>query len=305
MRRILAISSVVLPAVLVGLSAVATAQTPVTVSVRLVDALSTGSSQVGDTFSGTLASPLVVGGHIVAKAGESVTGRVRNVVSSGRLKRPALITLSLDAVHAPSARYPMQTGDLTIKADSHAASNLVIIGGAAAAGAAMGGAAGGGKGAAIGAVAGAGAGTAGAYLTGKREIVLPAETLLTFHVSSVTISPKELARLQPATPVASNEPPPVETQTVIVRGRHHHDDDEDDDDQGEDEHGGYYYQRPREIQVIFSADHHASVVIYWSSRIEQLTLRGDDVEDILEPLCEHTRLSAKIVRAEIRVKSKD
>lgn len=304
MRRILAISSVVLPAVLVGLSAVATAQTPVTVSVRLVEALSTGSSQVGDTFSGTLASPLVVGGHIVAKAGESVTGRVRNVVSSGRLKRPALITLSLDAVHAPSARYPMQTGDLTIKADSHAASNLVIIGGAAAAGAAMGGAAGGGKGAAIGAVAGAGAGTAGAYLTGKREIVLPAETLLTFHVSSVTISPKELTLLQPVMPGASSEPP-VETQTVIVRGRHHHDGDEDDDDQGEDEHGGYYYQRPREIQVIFLADHHASVVIYWSSRIEHLTLRGDDVEDILEPLCEHTRLSAEIVRTEILVKSKD
>jgi len=44
------------------------------------------------------------------------------------------------------------------------------------AGAAIGGAAGGGKGAAIGALVGAGAGTARAYLTGKREIVLPAET---------------------------------------------------------------------------------------------------------------------------------
>lgn len=128
MRRTLAISLVVSAICFGGLSAAAVAQTRVTVSVRLLDALSTGSSQVGDTFSATLASPLVVDGHIVAREGTEVTGRVREVVSSGRLKRPALIMLSLDAVHAPSARYPMQTGDLTIKADSHATSNLLIIG---------------------------------------------------------------------------------------------------------------------------------------------------------------------------------
>jgi hypothetical protein len=172
MRWKLGVSSAILAMLIGAVSASAATQTRATVSVRLADALSTASNQVGDSFSGTLASPLVVDGHIVASEGTQVTGRVREVVSSGRLKHAALITLSLDVVHAPSVRYPVQTGDLTIKADSHATNNLLIIGGTAAAGAVIGGAAGGGKGAGIGALAGAGAGNVGAYLMVKREIVL-------------------------------------------------------------------------------------------------------------------------------------
>jgi hypothetical protein len=42
--------------------------------------------------------------------------------------------------------------------------------------------AGGGKGALIGGLAGAGAGTAGTAFTGNKEIVIPAETLLTFRL---------------------------------------------------------------------------------------------------------------------------
>lgn len=109
MQRNLAATIAVLATLIGGLSANAAAQMRTTASLRLADALSTGSSQVGDSFSGTLASPLVVKGHIVAQEGTQVTGRVREVISSGRLKRPALITLSLDAVHA-SSRYPLQTG---------------------------------------------------------------------------------------------------------------------------------------------------------------------------------------------------
>jgi hypothetical protein len=44
--------------------------------------------------------------------------------------------------------------------------------------------AGGGKGAAIGAAAGAGAGTGGAAFTGNKEIVLPAESALSFRLTS-------------------------------------------------------------------------------------------------------------------------
>jgi len=47
-------------------------------------------------------------------------------------------------------------------------------------GALSGGLAGGGKGAAIGAAAGAGAGTAGTAFTGNKEIVLPAESAVSF-----------------------------------------------------------------------------------------------------------------------------
>ncbi len=240
MKRLLATLFSAGLAFLFGLAGSAGAQTGATVSVRLVDGLSSQSSQPGDSFTATLAEPLVVGGRIVAQKDASVIGQVREVVSSGRLSRPALMTLNLQRVESRSGRYPIQTGNLTIKGSSHATRNLLIIGGAAGAGAAIGGAAGGGKGAAIGALAGAGAGTAGAYLTGKREIVLPSETLLTFHVNSVTISPKELARLQRAGDGAESAEQPNDryedndSRSAVARRRHHREDeDEDDDEQGE------------------------------------------------------------------------
>ena len=58
-----------------------------------------------------------------------------------------------------------------------------IIGGGAGGGALIGGLAGGGKGALIGAALGAGAGTAGAAYTGEKEIVLPAESALSFKLT--------------------------------------------------------------------------------------------------------------------------
>ncbi len=311
MKRLLAALSLGLLLLLSGLCGTAAAQTRTTASVRLVDTLSSGSSQPGDTFTATLATPLVVKDRIVAEKGTHVTGQVREVVSSGRLKRPALITLSLKTVQARLGRFPVQTGNLTVKAGSHATRNLLIIGGTAGLGAAIGGAAGGRKGAAIGALAGAGAGTAGAYLTGEREIVLPAETLLTFHVTSVTISPSELARLQRSGRGAEIAPAPYPSEpypVVVERRRHHHDDDDDDDDDDDEyehEHGRYRVERPRHIEVIFLHERRAAVAIYWPRRIERFTLEGDDLDDILEPLSEHCRLSVKILRPRIRIRRGD
>src|SRR3981081_4161110 len=77
--------------VLLLAAASATGQThPTSVSVRLDQALSTGSSQSGDSFTATLDSPLVVNDRILAEPGERVTGQTRQVVSSGRLSRPAV-----------------------------------------------------------------------------------------------------------------------------------------------------------------------------------------------------------------------
>jgi len=58
----------------------------------------------------------------------------------------------------------------------------VFAGGGGALGALIGGLTGGGKGALIGGLAGAGAGTAGGAFTGNQQIVLPAETILTFRL---------------------------------------------------------------------------------------------------------------------------
>jgi hypothetical protein len=180
---------------LCGLAGTASSQTPNTAAVRLVDVLNTERNQSGETFSATLDQPLVMNGRVVAPQGARVTGRVREAISSGRLKKPASITLRLESVQSSAGRVPLDTQDLTIKQGSHTTRNVVIIGGSAGAGAVLGGVLGGGKGAAIGAATGAGAGTLAAFLTGKKEIALPSETQLTFNLTSVSVNSRDLSRL--------------------------------------------------------------------------------------------------------------
>jgi hypothetical protein len=298
-------------ALLAGFPETAAAQNS-TVSVRLVDTLSTGSTQRGDTFNATLVAPLIWRNRVVADRGAHVTGHVSEVVSPGWFKRAALITLSLGTAQGRSGSFPLQTGDLTIKADSQAKRNLLIIGGSAALGAAIGGGSAGGKGAAIGAAAGGGAGTLGAYLAGNQEIVLPSETLLTFHVSSVTINPNELARLQPPPPAPREEPgyQVVESYPVVVERRrpYDYDDDEDDDEHehGEHHHHHHYRERyPERINVFFISEHRAKVAIFWPERTEYVYLRGDDLDDILDPLSERMHIAVAVIRPRIFVREHD
>ncbi len=143
------------------------------VQVRLTQQLETSTARAGQSFTGTVAQPVVAGGRTVLAKGATVQGRVTEAVSSGRLKRPASITLQLHSVN---------TDPLRIDGQSHLLRNVGMIGGGSAAGAIIGALADGKQGAAIGAAVGAGAGTATAFMTGKKEIVLPAETLLTFTV---------------------------------------------------------------------------------------------------------------------------
>ncbi len=146
------------------------------IEVRLASQVHTGENRDGDTFQATLAKPLVVAGRTAVAKDARATGRMVNVVSSGRLKRPASVTLELVEVGG----YALRTQPVTLDGKSHAGRNAALIGGGAAAGAIIGAIAGGGKGAAIGAAAGAGAGTATAYMTGKKELVLPPEFVIGF-----------------------------------------------------------------------------------------------------------------------------
>ena len=152
--------------------------------VRLGGTISTGTTEAGTAFEGTLAEALVVNGTTVAPVGSSVAGQVTHVVSSGRLTRPAELSLVLNSLT------PTGGGDIGIstetwgmKGESHKKRNIGMIGGGAGAGAVVGALTGGKKGAAIGSAVGAGAGTGVAAATGKKEIELAPETKLTFKLS--------------------------------------------------------------------------------------------------------------------------
>jgi hypothetical protein len=159
-------------------------------AVRLGAEINTGSTAAGTEFEGTLANALMAGGTEVAAVGSTVTGKVTSVVSSGRLNRPAELSLVLTSLTVKGGeKVPITTNAWSSKGESHKKRNLEMIGGGAAAGVLIGALAGGKKGAAIGGAAGAGGGTGVAAYTGKKEIALPTETKLDFKLASaVTVS---------------------------------------------------------------------------------------------------------------------
>lgn len=153
--------------------------------------LSTATAQAGDSFEATVSEPVAIDGKTVIAKEARAKGTVVDARSSGRLSKPALLSVSLSSVEANGAWVDVHTDPLTLEGKSHKKRDVVAIGGGSALGAIIGGIAGGGKGAAIGAAAGAGAGTAGAAATGKKEITLPAESHATFRLSQpVTVRVK-------------------------------------------------------------------------------------------------------------------
>jgi hypothetical protein len=126
----------------------------------------------------------VLENKVVVPKGTVVKGHVTRAVASGHLKTPARLSVTLDTLEWEGKAYPIATTTVSRAAKSHKKRNLALIGGGSGAGALIGGLAGGGKGALIGAGAGAAAGTAGAYATGKHDVALPAESLLTFRLQA-------------------------------------------------------------------------------------------------------------------------
>jgi hypothetical protein len=158
------------------------------VSVRLSSAVGSKLSASGDHFSAIVARPVEVNGKVVVPAGAEALGRVVEAVPQGRFKGAAELRLVLETVTLNKDSYDVRTSSVNRYQKGKGKRTATFIGGGAGGGALIGGLAGGGKGALIGAALGAGAGTAGAAYTGEKEIVLPAESALSFKLTEpVTI----------------------------------------------------------------------------------------------------------------------
>jgi hypothetical protein len=155
-----------------------------TLTITVGQALSSKTSQTGQTFIGTLAQPVSVGGKTAIPAGSTVAGTVVAAKSKGKIKGQGELTLTLTSITVRGQTYNIQTGawDSTVKGKGKR--TAVATGGGAAGGALIGGIAGGGKGAGIGALVGAGAGLLGGTLTGNQQIEIPAESALSFRLSA-------------------------------------------------------------------------------------------------------------------------
>ena len=159
-------------------------------TVRLARELSSKQSNAGDVFSATVAQPVQVNERTVIPTGTSVTGKVTEAAPLGRFKGGAVLRLVLQSITLNGNERPIQTSSFSQTAKGKGKRTATMIGGGAGVGALIGGLAGGGKGAALGALAGAGAGTAGSALTGNKEIVLPAESVIAFELQqAIEIQP--------------------------------------------------------------------------------------------------------------------
>jgi hypothetical protein len=153
-----------------------------TLTITLDQTLNSKTANNGDSFAASLAAPVAVGTAVALPVGTKATGTIVTAQSAGRFNGNALLQLTLDSVRLNGSPYPIQTSEFEDVGKGRGKRTAVGAGGGAAFGAIVGALAGGGKGAAIGALAGGGAGSAGAAFTGKKDIVLPAETRLHFRL---------------------------------------------------------------------------------------------------------------------------
>jgi hypothetical protein len=151
--------------------------------IRMGNSITSKTANPGDTFTGSLARPVAVGGVVAIPAGAGVTGRVVNVKSPGKFKGEGVLSIALTAVNVGGAPVAIKTSTYTRVVKGKGKRTAVMAGGGTGAGLLIGGLAGGGKGALIGGLVGAGAGTAGAGLTGNKEVEIPAESAVTFRLA--------------------------------------------------------------------------------------------------------------------------
>jgi len=161
-----------------------------TLTVRLGQALSSKTSETGQTFIATLAQPVSVQGKAAIPAGSTISGTVLAAKAKGKVKGEGQLDLALRSITVRGQTFNIQTDVLDNTVKGKGSRTAKTTGGGAAGGALIGGIAGGGRGAAIGALAGAGAGLVGGAATGNQQIEIPAESALSFRLSApLTLPP--------------------------------------------------------------------------------------------------------------------
>jgi len=169
------------------------------ITIRVNEPLSSDHNQPGDTFTATLAQPVIVNGLVLARRGQTVVGRVSEAKKAGRVSGVSRLGLEVAAISLVDGdQVQVKTSLVERQGQTSYGRDAAGIGVTTATGAAIGAAVNGGVGAGVGAAAGVVASTIGVLFTRGRPTVVYPEMPLTFRLESpITVDTTNVA-FQPA-----------------------------------------------------------------------------------------------------------
>lgn len=172
--------------------------------VRINQGMSSKNTAPGTTFDGVVLSNVYVGNSVAIPRGATFQGTVVDAHTAGQLKGKGELKLQLTSVTLGGKTYPIATDFWWHQGVDKTANTVGNTVGLAGVGALIGAVAGGGVGAAVGAGVGGIAGLGISSASGKGEASLPAEAIVTFHLTQpadvTTVSQAELNRLGAGVP---------------------------------------------------------------------------------------------------------
>lgn len=162
------------------------------IQVRTNEPVNSKRAKDGEPIQFTVIQDVTMGGVLAIPRGATVHGVISDVKSSssGSLTGSNQLALQLTSLDLMGQSYPLESDQFKVKGPGKGARTAENTVGGALLGAIIGGAVGRGEGAAIGAAAGAGAGVAGSAASSGPGVWIPAEALVSFHLSTpVTVQP--------------------------------------------------------------------------------------------------------------------
>ena len=167
--------------------------------VRLVEGLTAKRIKAGTVFDATVLNDVIADGEVAIPRGASVQGTIVESNPSGAVGGKGQLALQLNSVSLSGRNYPIVSDTWTHYGRDKTGQTVGSAVGLGAFGALIGAVAGGGAGAAIGAAAGGAAGIGASAASGRNDVVIPPEAIISFHLVQpagvTTVPQQEMDRL--------------------------------------------------------------------------------------------------------------
>lgn len=184
--------------------------------VRINEGMDSKNTAPGTMFDGVVLSDVIAGNEVAIPRGTAIQGNVVDAHNAGALKGKGQLALELTQITLGGQTYQVVSDVWTHQGADKTGQTVGNAVGLGAMGAMIGAVAGGGSGALLGAGIGGAAGVGTSAATRRGEAMIPAEAILTFHLTRelplTTVSQSEMNRLasgvQASTQMLRRYPPP-------------------------------------------------------------------------------------------------